>query len=139
MFSKYIKDLINFFGSIFHSNFADPNIIFYYVYTQLVCLKRGICSKYLYTSYFFLTYWLKPNCVFPIGQLLVLLPQSQVLDSNSQYRIDNNNHFTVEKREKTRCMGLLTKAVGICIRKKISYYYQNNDHDGKSLLVGLNQ
>ena len=36
-------------------------------------------------------------------------------------------------------MGFLTKAVAICARKKVGYYYQNNNRDGKSLSIGLNQ
>ena len=36
-------------------------------------------------------------------------------------------------------MGLLTKAVAICTEKKICYYCQNNDWNGKLLFVDLNQ
>ena len=79
----------------------------------------------------FLTYWLKPNRNFFGGQLLVIPPQSQVLDSNSQHRADDNNHFTAKGSEKTRRIDFLTKAVAICARKKAGHYYQNNDRGGK--------
>ncbi len=32
-------------------------------------------------------------------------------------------------------MGLLTKAVAICIRKKVSNYYESNNWDDKSLSI----
>ena len=36
-------------------------------------------------------------------------------------------------------MGLFTKAVAICVRKKAGHYCQNNDQGGKLLPVGLYQ
>ena len=73
------------------------------------------------------------------SQLFIIPLHNQVLDSNSQHRIDNNNHFTTKKSEKTRLIGLLTKTVAIYAGKKAGYYCQNNDQSGKLLFIGLNQ
>ncbi len=105
----------------------------------LVCLRASGCSKCLRTDCFLLTCWLKPNHVFPGGQVLIISPQSQVLDSNNQHGADNNNHFTAKESEKARHIGLPTKVIAIYIGKKAGHYYQNNDQDNKSLPVRLNQ
>ncbi len=138
MFPEYSEDLFISFGSISCPSFADLNIISYLVCTRLVCLRTGECSKCLRTGCFFLTCWLKPNRTFPDGQLFVIPPQSQVLDSNSQHEADDNNHFTAKRSEKARRMGLPTKAVAICAGKKVGDYGQSNDRGSKSLPVGLN-
>ena len=107
--------------------------------TQLVCLKAGEYSKCLYTSCFLWTCWLKVNRAFLNRQLFIILFQSQVLDSNSQDRTDNNNHLIAKKSETARRKGLLLKAIAICSRKKAGHYCQNNDRNIELLFVGLNQ
>ncbi len=139
MFPKYNEDLFISFDWISRPSFANPNIISYYVYIRLVCLKAGGYNKCLYTGCFFLTCWLKLNHTFSNGQLLIIPSQSQVLESNSQYRADDNNHFTAKENEKARCIGLPTKAVAIYVGKKADHYYQNNYWSSKLLLFGLNQ
>ncbi len=69
----------------------------------------------------------------------MILSQSQVLDSNSQYGADDNHHFTMKESEKARLMGLLTIAVAICAGQKADHYYQNNNRSIESLSIGLNQ
>ena len=139
MFLEYSKDVFIFFGLIFYPSVANLNIIFYYVCAQFVGLRASRYSKYLWINCFFLTCWLKPNRIFSSGQLFIILPQNQVLDSNSQYRADDNNNFTIKKNKKARCMDFLTKAMAICAGKKASHYCQNNDQGGKLWLIGLNQ
>lgn len=68
---------------------------------------------------FLLTYQLKPNHTFLDGQLCVILSQSQVMDSNNQHGVDDNNYFIVKESKKARrSMDLPTKAVAIYIKKK---------------------
>lgn len=86
-----------------------------------------------------LTYELKSNCASFIGQLLIILPQNQVFDSNSQYRTNDNNYFTAKKREKARHISLSTKAIAICAIKNADYYCQNINLGNKLLLIELDQ
>lgn len=66
-----------------------------------------------------------------------ILFQSQVFDSNSSYKVNDNKYFNAKK--KTRCIDLLTKVIVFYIRKIADYYCQNNKQDNKSLLFKLNQ
>ena len=55
-FLEYSKDFSISFNSIFCPSFANSNIISYYIYAWVVCLRANKCSKCLHTNYFFLTY-----------------------------------------------------------------------------------
>lgn len=91
------------------------------MYTQFICLRVGKC-KGLHTSGFFLTCWLKPNCIFPSGQLHIILLHYQVFNSNSQHGANDNNYFTAKEREKVSHMSLLIKAIIIYAGKKVGHY-----------------
>ncbi len=140
MSPKYSEDLFISFNWISHLSFANSNIISYCIYAWLVYFKAlSRYSKCLYIDCFLLTYWLKPNCAFSSDQIFVILSQSQVFNSNNQYRVNNNNHFTRKKIEKVRNIGFSIKAVVIYTRKKECYYCQNNYWSNKLLSVRLDQ
>lgn len=60
-----------------------------------------------------------------------------MFDRNNQYRVNDNNYFTTNKREKARYIGFPTKAVTIGVRKKAGYNGQNNNWGSKLLPVKL--
>ena len=56
MFLEYSKDFFIFVSLISFLDFANLNIISYYIYSQLVYLKVSGCSQALYNGVIFLIF-----------------------------------------------------------------------------------
>lgn len=120
MFPEYDEDIFISLNLISYWCLVDLNMISYNIYAQLVYSNAGEYSQSLYTCSFLLTFWLKLNSTLLHTQLLIILLQCQIFDSNSYYKADNNNNFIKRRQKKARYISLTTKAVAIYVKKKLA-------------------